>query len=372
MPPPGRRPGPRPWRRPPWWPEDQPWPPPRGPGARPGPPRFLWRLGCLLVLVVAFAAAVGTLAAWLVASAVGIVQTPGAVRVATVAALLLVALAAAAGVRGVRRLAWPVGELVAAAGHVEAGDYSARVPEHGPPEMRSIVRAFNAMTTRLRANEERRRSFLADVTHELRTPLSVIRGQAEAIADGVYPGDAGHLAPIIEATRTLEVLVEDLRTLALSEAGSLVLSREHVDPAALVHDALAALQTQAATAGVDLVAEISADVPMADVDPARIRSVLGNLVSNALRHTPPGGAVRIDVRPSGGEIEMTVTDSGEGIAPELLPHVFERFVRAPGSSGSGLGLAIARDIVTAHGGTIDIESRQGSGTTVRLELPAAT
>lgn len=321
--------------------------------------------------MVAFAGVIGTLAIWLAVSALGIVQAGSVVRLASVAVLLLVAIAVATAVRGVRRLAWPLGDVVNAASRIEAGDFTVRVPERGPRELRSVARAFNAMTARLRANEERRRSFLADVTHELRTPLSVIRGQAEAIADGVYPGDADHLAPIIDAARTLEVLADDLRTLALSETGSLVLAREHVDPVALVHDAVAALQTQADAATVALTTETGPNVPMADLDPARIRSVIGNLVSNALRHTPSGGAIQVSVRRSDGGIGVTVTDTGDGIPPELLPHVFERFVRAPGSPGSGLGLAIARDIVGAHGGTITIESQQGSGTSVRLWLPAA-
>ncbi|HEY4026201.1 MAG TPA: HAMP domain-containing sensor histidine kinase [Candidatus Dormibacteraeota bacterium] len=361
-------PGPRPWRRPPWWPEDQPWPPRSG-GRRPFGPRFLWRIGCLLAAAIVFATAALTLTAWLAASVLGIVQVAGAVQVTSLAVLLGVAIVVAAGVRGIRRLIWPLRELVRAAGRIEVGDYSTRVPEHGPPELRSVARAFNSMTARLRANEERRRTFLADVTHELRTPLAVIRGQAEAIADGVYPGDADHVSPIIDAARTLEVLTEDLRTLALADAGSLVLALEPVDLAALAHDAVAAFQAQAEAGGVALTAETDPDLPHADLDPARMRGVVGNVVSNALRHTPAGGAVCIRVRALAGGIEMAVTDTGEGISPDLLPHVFERFVRAPGSRGSGLGLAIARDVVTAHGGTIDARSEPGSGTTVRLEFP---
>jgi two-component system sensor histidine kinase BaeS len=326
-------------------------------------------MGCLLAAVIALATATVTLTAWLAANVLGMVSATGPVRFRSLAILLVVAIAVGAGVRGVRRLVWPLRDLVAAAGRIEGGDYSAHVPVHGPLELRSVARAFNSMTARLRANEERRRTFLADVTHELRTPLAVIRGQAEAIADGVYPGDAEHLGPIVEAARTLELLTEDLRTLALADAGSLVLIREPADLGALAHDAAAAFRTQAEAAGVALTAEAGPDLPPAELDPARVRGVIGNVVSNALRHTPAGGAVRIRVRPLGDRVEMTVADTGEGIPPDLLPHVFERFAKTPGSRGSGLGLAIARDVVTAHGGTIDVESQVGSGTTVRIAFP---
>jgi two-component system sensor histidine kinase BaeS len=325
------------------------------------------------VLVVIALATVGLSAlAWLIGGSRGF--GPPAGRSAGPGSLLFIVLVAVAigfAVRSVRRVVSPLSGLIAAAGRVEAGDYSARVRERGSPELRSVARAFNAMTAQLRENEARRRSFLADVTHELRTPLAVIRGQAEAIADGVYPGDAEHLAPIIEAARALEVLTEDLRTLALSEAGALALAREHVDLAALAHDAAAAFQARAEAAGVALTASAADDVPPADADPVRIRGVLANLLANALRHTPSGGAVRVAVRPSGDRVEVSMTDTGEGIQPELLPHVFDRFVKGPGSMGSGLGLAIAWDVVAAHGGTIGIESEPGSGTTVRIELPRA-
>jgi len=334
-----------------------------------GPPAFVWRIGCLLAVVASLTAAAVTVAALLLAGALGLVRAAGPVHVGVLVGLLLVALVVAGALRLLGRLVSPLGGLVRAARRIEAGDYSVRVPERGTPELSSVARAFNAMSARLEANEQRRRTFLADVTHELRTPLAVIRGQAEAIADGVYPGDADHLAPILDAARTLEVLTEDLRTLALADAGSLVLAREPVDPAALVHDAVAGFRARAETAGVALEAEAEPDLAPAELDPSRIRSVIGNLVANALSHTPVGGTVRVRVRSSGERIEVAVTDDGEGIPNDLLPHVFERFVRGPGSRGSGLGLAIARDVVTAHGGTIGIESREGAGTTVRVELP---
>lgn len=360
--------GPR--RRPPWWPEDQPWPP-RGRRPRFGPPAFVWRLGCLLAVVVAVAA----LALSALVSLIGNVPVGpgggGGIHPPQLLFILLIALGIAYAVRTVRRVVTPLTGLIAAAGRVEAGDYTAQVAVRGSPELRSVARAFNAMTATLRENEQRRRSFLADVTHELRTPLAVIRGQAEAIADGVYPGDADHLAPIIEAARALEVLTEDLRTLALTEAGALALAREHVDMAALAHDTVAAFRARAEAAGVTLTAQSAEDVPPADADPARIRAVLGNLLANALRHTPAGGTVRLAVTRSGDRVELSVVDTGQGIPADLLPHVFDRFVKGPGSTGSGLGLAIARDVVTAHGGTIEIASEPGAGTTVRLALPAA-
>jgi two-component system, OmpR family, sensor histidine kinase BaeS len=327
----------------------------------------------VLALVVAVAAlALSALVSLIGSWPVGRLGGPG-IRGPQLLLILLIAIGTAVAVRSVRRVVTPLSGLIAAAGRVEAGDYAARVAVKGSPELRSVARAFNAMTATLRENEQRRRSFLADVTHELRTPLAVIRGQAEAIADGVYPGDAEHLAPIIEAARVLEVLTEDLRTLALTEAGALALAREHVDMAALAHDAVAAFQTRAEAAGVTLTAEAAEDVPPADADPARIRAVLGNLLANALRHTPAGGTVTVTVavRPSGDRVELAVADTGVGIAADLLPHAFDRFVKGPGSTGSGLGLAIARDVVTAHGGTIEIASEPGSGTTVRLALPAA-
>src|SRR5437870_1211707 len=231
-----RRWGPPPDRRPPWWPEDRQWPP-RSRWGRRGPPAFVWRLGCML-LIATFALAVGS------SIAVGYLAGRfGPLPVATFVAVVFLLLVFGAG-RGMRRITRPMDDLIDAAGRIERGDYSATIPESGPRELRSVARAFNSMSARLKSSDEQRRSFLADVVHELRTPLSVIRGQAEAIADGVYPGDPDHVMPILDATRALEVLVEDLRTLVLTEAGSLVLNREHVEPGALVQDVLASFETQ--------------------------------------------------------------------------------------------------------------------------------
>lgn len=355
---------------PPWWPEGEAFPPRHGrpPWAR---ARFLRGFAAIFLGMVVLLAATATLAGWLTAALLGLVPAPGAVRVAGLFALLLALLAVLAGLRGFRRFASPFSELVEAAHRVEAGEYGVRVSERGWGDMRSLARAFNAMSARLAASDARRRGFLADVTHELKTPLSVIRGQAEGVVDGLYPAAPESMAPILDATQSLELLVEDLRTLALSDAGSLSLAREPVDLAVLVNETLAGLSPQARAAGVELAEAVAPATPSVDADPARLRGVLANLITNALRHTPPGGHVRVAAARAGELVEVSVSDDGEGVPPELADRVFERFVKGEGSRGTGLGLAIARDVVTAHGGSIALDSRAGAGTRVRFTLPVA-
>jgi signal transduction histidine kinase len=338
----------------------------------------MFRFGCFFLVAIVVLTAVIASVVGLVAAAAGAPATHPfrdfAIAALVVGFVLFVGLGGA-----FRRFASPVGDLVDAAGRIEQGDYGARVPERGPREVRSLARAFNAMSARLEATDRERRTFVADVSHELRTPLAVIRGQVEAIGEGVYPADEEHLAPIVDATRTLEQLVEDLRTLALAEAGSLTLAREPVDLAELAHESAAGFQSAADGSGIELNVNAAGDVPNVSADPSRIRSVLGNLIANALRHTTSGGRVTVRVAPieaataaaGTGWVEVAVTDTGSGIAAELLPRIFDRFVKESGSPGSGLGLAIARDIVTAHGGAIAAESESGRGTTIRFRLPVA-
>lgn len=234
------------------------------------------------------------------------------------------------------------------------------------------LRELTEAARRLEATDARRRTFLAELAHELRTPLAVVRAQAEAIADGVYPGDAAHLAPVLDATATMEALVADLRTLAESEAGALTLSRAPVAVDDLLAESAAPYRAAADAKGVGVEVQPAAGVPPIDGDAARLRRALGNLVANALDHTPPAGRVTLRAERAGLRVAVTVADTGEGMEPELARRAFERFAKAPGSRGSGLGLSIARDIVEAHGGTISLESSPGSGTTVRLLLPVAT
>ena len=216
-----------------------------------------------------------------------------------------------------------------------------------------------------RSDQAQRKNFLADVSHELRTPLAVIRGQAESITDGVYPADAEHLQPILDATATLERLVEDLRTLSLSEAGELELRWEPVDLAELAADVVGTFKAQADAAGVSLTS--AGTTPTIEGDSVRLRGVLANLVSNSLKHTRTGGHISIGIAPANDGGSISVKDDGEGIPAELQPRVFDRFVKGAASSGTGLGLAIAKDIVEAHGGTISLTSPPG--TTIEIRLP---
>ncbi|MDQ6848054.1 MAG: ATP-binding protein [Candidatus Dormibacteraeota bacterium] len=329
------------------------------------------RVGCAAGLLLLFLGAAGTALIWLLLSATGAVGSAPVGRVISAVGLLLgVAAVIAAGV-ALRRLTAPAARLVDAARRIEAGDYSARVPVRGPSELRSLARAFNAMTGQLESDEARRRSVIADVAHELRTPITVIRGQAEGIIDGVYPGDAEHMRPVLTAARSLEVLVDDLRTLALAETGSLRLHREPVELAILVDEAFAASADAARAAAVRLVAAIDPPGITVDVDSVRLRSVLANLIANAMRHEHPGGEIRVEARRVAAVVEVVVRDDGEGIPGELLPRVFDRFVKGPSSPGSGLGLAIVRDIVEAHGGTVAARSTPGAGTEVSLTLPSS-
>ena len=325
-------------------------------------------MAAFLFVAVVGLTGLGALALLAVLTLTGVVGAPREARVVVAVSLILALLLA------VRWFAFslgrPLAAVVAVARRIEAGDYSARLPEFGPPDIRSLARAFNSMAGRLAADEVRRRDFLADVAHEMRTPLSVIQGEAEAIADGIHPADTEHLAPILDATRLLERLVDDLRTLAQVESGALQFVREPVDVARLVEDAAAAFDAQAASAGVKLQADVGEGVGSVEGDPERLQGVLANLVSNALRHTPRGGSVTVTARRTGDDVVLDVADDGEGIASDLLPRVFDRFVRGPGSDGTGLGLAISRDVVTAHGGTIVVKSDQGVGTTFTVTLPA--
>jgi len=270
----------------------------------------------------------------------------------------------------VRRVGRPLRRVMEAADRVAAGDYAARVDERGSPSIRSLARAFNAMTERLQRHDRLRRDLMADIAHELRTPLTVIHGRLEGLLDGVYPRDDRHLGEILEETRVLSRLIDDLRTLALSESGGLKLQKEPTDAAALARDVIRGFTPDADTAGVRLRVETAGGVAPIDLDPVRIRQVLANLLSNALRYTPSGGSVTLRVAAApGGGIEVAVADTGSGMTAEEVARAFDRFHKGGQSRGSGLGLAIARGLVSAHGGEMRLTSEPGRGTTVQFSIP---
>jgi signal transduction histidine kinase len=275
-----------------------------------------------------------------------------------------------------RRILRPVGALTAAARRMEKGDLSQRVEVQSGDEIGELARAFNAMADGLAHLEELRRNMVTDVAHELRTPLSNIRGYLEALQDGVIEPERRIVDSLYEETVLLSHLVDDLQELALAEAGQIRLERRRVVLADIVDRALEVVRPQAAAKGIALQADVPGGLPHIEMDARRVGQVLGNLLSNALTHTPAGGEIVVAARAKESEVEVSVGDTGEGIAPEHLPYVFERFYRvdrsrARATGGAGLGLAIARQLVEAHGGRIRVESEAGRGTRFTFSLPIA-
>jgi signal transduction histidine kinase len=299
-------------------------------------------------------------------------------------------------------LAWqitaPLRQLRSAAQAIAGGDLSQRVEVTSADEIGDLGRAFNRMAQALEENEHLRRRMMADIAHELRTPLSVIRANVEALQDGVFSLDGESLTPIQEQALLLTRLVEDLRQLALAEAGQLALERQMASLTDLVQLVVESHRPEAKEKGIELAADIPQQLPALSLDPQRIGQVLHNLLANALRYTPAEGKVIVDCWPfemrqervlsprplsdallplaEGLWVAVGVTDTGPGIAPDDLPHVFERFYRGDpsrsrSSGGTGLGLAIARQLVEAHGGRITVENGPQGGARFTLVLPAA-
>jgi two-component system OmpR family sensor kinase/two-component system sensor histidine kinase BaeS len=267
-----------------------------------------------------------------------------------------------------RRFASPLHAVMDAADRVADGDYGVRVQEYGAPPMRALAHSFNTMTERLQNADRLRRNVMADVAHELRTPLSVLQGRLEGLIDGVYPRDDRQLIELLEETHVLSRLIEDLRTLALSDAGALPLQKEPTNLADLVNDVVRSMQPEADRQRVSL-GSSSIETVMVDLDPVRIREVLTNVLSNALRHSAAGGSVTVSVDEKNTSAAVMVRDEGEGMSPEEVARMFDRFYRGERSRGSGLGLAIAKSIVTAHGGEIRASSEVGKGTALQFTLP---
>lgn len=296
--------------------------------------------------------------------------------------LLAAALAAAvtatlASLFVARRIVRPLGLMRAATRRIAAGRYDERVPAGTGDELGDLAESFNAMAQTLHATEQRRLDLISDVSHELRTPLSTIEGYMEGLIDGVVePSDETWALVHAEAER-LRRLVDDLQHLSRAEAGRLALREERVMPHEAIRKVVGRLAPLFDAKGVTLKIEVRKRPPQVLADPDRLAQVLTNLLSNALRHTPPGGSVTAEAEPRKDRALFRISDSGEGIAEEHLPHVFERFYRADkarsrGDGGAGLGLAISKALVEVMGGEIWAESEgQGRGSAFSFTLPAA-
>lgn len=355
--------------KPPWWPAGEPWPPhSRGFSIdRRARGRFFRRIALAAAALLALALLGMFAVARVIAGRFGLVGWVGAIPglfVLAAAGVIVTVMIGAA-----RRFASPLGAVMDAADRVAEGDYGARVQEYGPPPIRALAHSFNTMTERLHNADRLRRDLMADVAHELRTPLSVLQGRLEGLLDGVYPRDDPQIAQLLDETHVLARLIEDLRTLALSEAGALQLQKEPTDMVSLVQDVVRSMQTEAARKSVALHLMTPGETVVLDLDPLRIREVLTNLLSNALHHTPAGRDVTVSLSSTNEGAVVVVSDTGEGMLPEEVARIFDRFYKGSQSRGSGLGLTIARGIVKAHGGEITASSQINEGTTMTLMLP---
>jgi signal transduction histidine kinase len=289
------------------------------------------------------------------------------------AGLGAVVLSLVLGVLLSRLLTAPLARLTLAAQAVAGGDLSQRVEVKSSDEIGELGHAFNDMAESLGKAETLRKNLIADISHELRTPLTVVQGDLQAILDGVYPLEMAQVQSLFDETRLLTRLVDDLHDIALADAGQLRIERVPLDMTELARAAVGQFGPLAEAAGVRLSLESGGPAAVKG-DPDRLSQVLRNLLSNALRHTPPDGRVVVRVRTSGNRVAVQVADTGSGISPEDLPQVFNRFYRGDRSrsrqgGGAGLGLAIARQLIVAHGGDIRVDSELGVGTAFTIELP---
>jgi two-component system, OmpR family, sensor histidine kinase BaeS len=297
-------------------------------------------------------------------------------RTIVFSALAAVGLALLLGVILARRLVQPLRAMTAATRAIAAGDLEQRVQVRTQDELGELARAFNRMNAELARARDLRRQMTADIAHDLRTPLSIILGHAEGLSDGVLPPTNDTFEMIHEEALRLNRLIEDLRTLSLSEAGELSLQRQRLRPRTLIDRVAGAYQPQAIAEGITIETHAPDHLPPLDVDPDRMAQVLDNLLSNGLRYTPSGGMIGLGAQHTNGAVQMIVKDSGPGLPADQLPYIFDRFYRADRSrrrheGGSGLGLAIAKSLVEAHGGRIHAESVPGAGLKFVITLPTA-
>jgi signal transduction histidine kinase len=292
-----------------------------------------------------------------------------------VISILLGILTLVIGLLLMRRLINPLSEVIAAAQSVSQGDLTARVSvQTRNDDLSALSDNFNRMADELERSDKQRRNMLADIAHELRTPITVMRGRLEGILDGVYPADDAHIAPALEETYLLERLVEDLRLLALADANQLRLEMRSVNLADLAETITGLFSAQASEKNVDLQLKVDPNLPEVMLDPQRFQQVVGNLIDNALRYTPAGSSIDVSIQKINNTIQVCVADKGSGITEDELGHIFDRFwrgekSRARTTGGAGLGLSIAKQLVEAQGGNISAHNRSPQGFEVLITLP---
>jgi signal transduction histidine kinase len=280
------------------------------------------------------------------------------------------------GVVLARTLTRTLRELTDASRAIAKGDLKQQVPIRSQDELGELAASFNQMSSDLAQSQELRRQMTADIAHELRTPLTVVLGHSEALSEGQLPPDPETFDIIYDETKRLNRLVDDLRTLSLSDAGELRLNRSRISPLELLERSAAARKSEANTKGVSLLIETSPGLPEVKVDADRMTQVLVNLLDNALRYTLEGGRITLSGTQIPEGVRIAVEDTGPGIPEQDLPFLFDRFYRGDKSrqreeGGSGLGLAIARSLVESQGGRIRVESKVGVGAKFIIELPIA-
>jgi len=275
-----------------------------------------------------------------------------------------------------RRILSPIRTLGNTARKLGKGDFSQRVRIKDRGEVGELAKTFNSMADDLERTEKLRRNMVADIAHELRTPLSNVSGYLEAIRDEVIKPEPSTIASLSEEVDLLSRLVDDLQELALADAGELKLNRQSEDITQLIQQAVKAVQTKVLAKGLEINVDITANLSSVNIDYQRISQVLRNLLENAIKHTPNGGKITVSAVQQESFIRVNVEDDGEGIPAEDLPNMFERFYRVDKSrtrhaGGSGLGLTIAKRLVESHGGTISVQSELGKGSCFSFKLPAS-
>ena len=293
----------------------------------------------------------------------------------------LVIAGAAAGLAGLlivtiftREALAPIRGLTAAASKLGTGDLGQRVPESGSDDIGDLARTFNTMASELELAGQQRKQLTADVAHELRTPLTNIQGYLEAIKDGMVDADEETIDTLHDQTTHLATLIEDLRILAVADAGALTLQKTHGSPVTTIEDAVTTFSQRARDREIELSVSSSKTTLTMDYDETRLRQIITNLVENALTNTPNNGTINIDIQDNAQDLKISITDSGVGISKENLPRIFDQFYRVDGSrssvtGGAGLGLTIVKKLVEAHNGSVDVSSEVGQGTTFTVSLP---